>query len=634
MSANRLIAAYIVVVGLWLVLAASASAVPPPNPIATTIPIQSTTGPTCPTNQTAPPAWLDPEALDAYSLSPAQQVPGPGGSPVTTQTLSFGSPTFSISTPGCWALLGSPESEPTSPFELEMWKTSQSVEINGMYLVPVNSSNPPTLIVANNGTLFATGSDTRYDVEITSNGSPDGPLAVVGRVDLGQTPYRWDPVSGYLGSFGPSPQGPTFAGQPITGGEITITNPSGICPQPSAHVVAQLPLPGEFSTGPSSGPPPTGEADYNVSLPVQCGSSSGGGGGGAGGFSAPSPACQCAGRVHAAETGDLASGGNQPIHLTVPNLYLGGLEIRNAFLDYAPSTELWTGGGDLQFGDGSIHAAPPPPNEGIGIFANGGFDYGGAQYNFSPPVPLYTGPPPVDLTEIGVTFALRPTVITGDATISVAGGEVTISGTVLVVFGDANEPYTYEPGALQGVTSLQIGSTPIKSFAAGISGIVDLNSLPGVGGMQLGNGYVFYESPSYFEFAGTVSQSLFGVVQASGGVTGALDLHSGQYNLAGNLQVCANFPLVGQFCPGALTAVLSSTGFGACGQFLGITGGFTYAWGDSSPHIFGGPFVSCDLGPVTVVVHPASDVGPRASPGRAARSALISRAVCRAPQYG
>ena len=178
----------------------------------------------------------------------------------------------------------------------------------------------------------------------------------------------------------------------------------------------------------------------------------------------------------------------------------------------------------------------------------------------------------------------------------------------MVAFGDANEPYTYQPGALQGVNSLQIGSTPIKSFAAGISGIVDLNSLPGVGSMQLGNGYVFYVSPGYFEFAGTVSQSLFGVVQASGGVTGALDLHSGQYSLGGSLQVCANFPLVGQVCPGALTAVLSSTGFGACGQFLGITGGFTYAWGDSSPHVFGGPFVSCDLGPVTVVVHPASDV--------------------------
>ncbi len=249
----------------------------------------------------------------------------------------------------------------------------------------------------------------------------------------------------------------------ISGGQITITNPTGICPQPSAHVVAQLPLPGEFSTGPSSGPPPTGEADYNVSLPVQC-ASSGGGGGGAGGFSAPSSACQCAGRVHAAESGDLASGGSQPIHLTVPDLYLGGLEIRNAFLDYAPSTELWTGGGDLQFGDGSIHAAPPPPNEGIGLFANGVFDYGGAQYNFSPPVTLYTGPPPVDLTEIGVTFALHPTVITGDATISVADGEVTINGTALVAFGDANEPYIYQPGALQGVGRLQIGDTGTEAL--------------------------------------------------------------------------------------------------------------------------------------------------------------------------
>lgn len=208
-------------------------------------------------------------------------------------------------------------------------------------------------------------------------------------------------------------------------------------------MAVQLPLPGEFSTGPSSGPPPTGEADYNVSLPVQCGGSSGGGGGGGavGGFTAPSPACQCAGRVHAAESGDLASGGGQPIHLTVPDLYLGGLEVHNAFVNYDPSTDLWTGGGDLQLGDASIHAVPPPPNEGFGIHGDGEFAYGGAQYTFpGAGVPLFTGPPPVNLTEIGVTFALHPTVLSGEAKLSVAGGEVTIIGTALVAFGDANEP--------------------------------------------------------------------------------------------------------------------------------------------------------------------------------------------------
>lgn len=37
-------------------------------------------------------------------------------------------------------------------------------------------------------------------------------------------------------------------------------------------MVAYRPLPGEFS----SGPPPTGVANYNASLPIQCGFGTGG----------------------------------------------------------------------------------------------------------------------------------------------------------------------------------------------------------------------------------------------------------------------------------------------------------------------------------------------------------------------
>jgi hypothetical protein len=176
------------VVVLWLVPAASADTIPLPSttPTASTAPIPVTTGPSCPTNRSgAPPAWLDPEVSDAYQLSPAQEVAGPGGSIVTTQSLSFGSPTFTIVTQDCWSFLGSPQIAPTAPFGRLQRMTSQSAEINGMYLVPVDSSNPPTLIVSNDGTPAATGADTRYDIEISSNGSPAGPLAVVGRVDLG-----------------------------------------------------------------------------------------------------------------------------------------------------------------------------------------------------------------------------------------------------------------------------------------------------------------------------------------------------------------------------------------------------------------------------------------------------------------
>lgn len=616
MRIRSLIAACGAVVGLWLALAASAGAVvpppvlPPPPPTTTT-----TSGPSCPTPQSEPFSWSFDDAIGYYGLLPAAPATGAGGSTVSTQTLVVGSgtDTLAITTQGCWGFYGDPTNIGTSPFKLLHFSTSQPVEINGIYLVPANLANPPTLIVGNDYTFTAIGppgTDTRYDVEAPSGGSTNGPLSVVGMVDLGTKVYRWDPVSGHLGGFGPSPQGPTFAGRPITGGDISLadTAPAGsTCYTPEAHVAAYLPLPSEFSTGPSSGPPPSGVANYNAALPVQCGiggGTSGGSGGGASGgsFSAPTSSCGCASRVHAAEAADLASDPSQSIHLTVPDLYVGGLEIHNAFLDYNPTTDLWTGGGDLQLGGFALHAAPPPPNLGFGVFGNGSFDYGGAQLTLPPPgAPLFTG---VNLTELGVSFALHPTTFTGDATISVANGEVTVHGTALVTFANPNDPFTYQ-GQLPGVSNLQIGSTPITSFAAGISGTVDVNDVPGLGSVPLANGYVFYISPGYFEFAGSVSQNLAGIVQVGGGVKGALELNSHLYNLAGNVQACADFPGAGQICAG-LNAIVSSAGIGACGNLPPFTFGFRYAWGASLPELLG-PF-GCDLGPVTVVVNPARDV--------------------------
>jgi hypothetical protein len=623
MRAERLLGTCVLVVAMWLTSAATASAtsltpiVPPPLP-----PTTSTSSSSCPTPQEEPFSWSFDNAIGYYGLLPAQQATGASGTTVSTQTLVIGAgtQTLSITTQGCWSFYGDPENLDTSPFKLLHFSTSQPVEINGIYLVPVNPLSPPTLVVGNDYTLTAfgpPGTDTRYDIEAPSGGLTNGPLSIVGRVDLGAQVYRWDPGSGHLGGFGPSPQGPTFAGQPITGGDIYINDVAPVgstCYSPQAHVAAYLPLPGEFSSGPSSGSPPSGVANYNAALPVTCGigtggSSGGGGGGGGGGKPCGGHVCAMspdwlvpAHRVRAAESTDLASDPSQPVHLTVSDLWLGGLEIQDAFLDYDPGTDLWTGGGDLQLGGFALHAAPPPPNLGFGVFGNGAFDYGGAQLTLPPPgAPLFTG---VNLTELGVSFALHPTTFSGDATISVANGEVTVHGTALVTFADANDPFVYR-GQLPGVPSLQVGSLPITSFAAGISGTVDVNDVPGLGSVPLANGYVFYISPGYFEFAGGVSQDLAGIVQVGGTVQGALDVNSGLYNLAGNVRACADFPGPGQVCAG-VNAVVSSAGIGACGNLPPFSFGFRYGWGDSLPDLLG-PF-SCDLGPVTVVVSPARDV--------------------------
>lgn len=158
------------------------------------------------------------------------------------------------------------------------------------------------------------------------------------------------------------------------------------------------------------------------------------------------------------------------------------------------------------------------------LHGDGSFDHGGASLSVPGGVPLFPG---VDLTELGVTFALDPTRLSGDATVSVAGGLVTIHGGVLVVFANQCHPYTYQSQALPGLDKLQT-TTEITSTAIGLAGTVGLR-LPVVGETDLANGYIFYVAPSYFEFAGQFHVGAFGVT-LDGGVHGALDPASSRFS--------------------------------------------------------------------------------------------------------
>ena len=182
-------------------------------------------------------------------------------------------------------------------------------------------------------------------------------------------------------------------------------------------------------------------------------------------------------------------GSSAPLHLTVPELYLGALRLSDVFLDYDPATDVGSGGGDAQLGGFELRAAPPPPDAGLGLRGDGSFDHGGASLSVPGGVPLFPG---VDLTELGVTFALQPTRFSGDGTLSVAGGLAAVHGGVLVVFANQTRPYTYQPFALPGVATLQTDTarTPITSTAFGVAGTVALQ-LPVIGETDLANGYVF-----------------------------------------------------------------------------------------------------------------------------------------------
>jgi hypothetical protein len=299
--------------------------------------------------------------------------------------------------------------------------------------------------------------------------------------------------------------------------------------------------------------------------------------------------------------------------------FLGGMGFGDASLTYDPATNLWTGGGSIPFFGATLSGQ-------FTLHGDGTFDSGGASLacstNPCAGVPLFPG---VDLTSLGVSISSHPYRFSGNLGISVAGGLLTINGCTLAVFGSPFEPYTYDhndwgcgPGSLQTSTEPPNG---IKSFAAGVAADATLNVL---GGIKLGSGYVFYisePSAAYFEFAGHLGPIGLGPVSASAGIAGAFDTGNGQYNASGNIQGCADFPILGNGCIG-LAGDVSNVGVGACAGGGGHTNGcggpcagFTYKWSGGFSFL-ASLTGSCDFGPIVVVVQ-RSGAG---DPARAAQA--------------
>lgn len=525
-----------------------------------------------------------------------------------TETITMGATNFFQATAfTCWEYLG------YSDRGHQSLGARGPIELNGFFLVPVNSSDPPELVIDTGGLVTATGNDTRYDIVVRDPNNPTGTRLTIGRVDLRTSPFSLEnpPEGGHFGFFGPSPNGPTIGHHPINRGEITI--PPVRDRTAGADITADITLPRLFASDPNGGAPPTAELNYHTGAVNQDAS-----GAALGGTicntcknpKGPAPIRYTSadrGRGPLAHTADVSVPGlgGQHYHLDLPQIFLGALKITHAFLDYDPAKDIWSGGGDLALGAYTLQAVPPPPNRGVGMFGDGRFAFGGAALDLGyPGVPLF---PAVTLQEIGVTFAVDPTRFTGDATINAFGGLVQIHGGVLVVFGNDHYPYNYEPGAIPGVDHLQTGA-PIKSFAAGVGATVNLQ-VQNIGRVQLASGYAMYISPAYFEFAGHIDLNILQVLALHGDLQGAIDFDSGRYDLQGSLRVCANFPYpVNEQCLGMMMEV-SSKGIGGCGDFLGWHPGARYEWGGEFKFFLAG----CDLGPIHVDVRPATVARARAA---------------------
>jgi hypothetical protein len=462
----------------------------------------------------------------------------------------------------------------------------------------------------------------------------------LGVVDLGKNPFvcshAWEGALApdYVGcdnalSFGADSPPDMIHGLPITGGDIAF----GTCG--SESVVANAALPSLFSSTPVAGsPPPTAKFFFaGCKQPPSAGSGAPSSGpvtctpqlsatpacGGKGGtiIAARPPHARDAGsgRVGLARDRTRLAGragdgdpscpsGDVDYTANAPESFVGAMDLGSPFLCYDPTRDVWTVGGKVGISSATVDTGPPP-DYGIGFHSNGAFDHGGIQsVNFSPEVPLA---PAVGLDSFGGSFAVDPTRLHATATVTVAS-VLHISGGAFAVWANPSHPYTYQPGDIPGVASLQTDTQPpnqLTDFAAGVGGNASLD-LPVVGTTPLASGYVFYAAPSYFEFGGCLGDCnnglSLGLATLYANAQGALDTGNGEYNIGGSAKVCADFPIVGNLCPLSLTLDASNQGLGACGRIGPITGGVIVTNGQGVQIEGGFSSSSCDLGPITVVV--------------------------------
>ena len=289
------------------------------------------------------------------------------------------------------------------------------------------------------------------------------------------------------------------------------------------------------------------------------------------------------------------------VHVSVPDAFLGPMEIQNLFFDYQREGNAWSGGADIIFPEVSLKASPPPADQGFGI-RDGHLDHIGATLEFSPPLDLFPG---VGVTHIGFTVGLDPTRFSGSVGLN-ALDVVDIDGTLLGAFASPGAPYTIRPGDGAGLDPLVGRRLTSTSFAVG----GDTSIITPAGRIGMGSGYLLYEYPDYAEFGGSFFYGFHDIFSIDGHINGFVQVSQKRFNIEAGLHACV--AVLG--CTG-VDAAISSNGIAACWSqpvlVTHIRVGVGYHWGDSLPDIY---LLGCDVGPYTA--HAARAVAAQAGGAR------------------
>ena len=246
------------------------------------------------------------------------------------------------------------------------------------------------------------------------------------------------------------------------------------------------------------------------------------------------------------------------LHIGVADLVLPGLEVKDLAIDYTKTGDVWKGGATLIVPPGSPFFSIQASVE----FDKGDLTSGSFQFSFFPGVPLFTD---VYFYSFGGGFDLHP--------------PKSIHGDVVV--GAIQQPPSSYAVTVTGKFGITFGS-PI---------VITVGGTAALEGQDIANANATITTDGFFELDGGMDFAIAGT-GIQGGMKLVVDPGHGVYLGSINGKVT----VFGQDFAGA-QAVVSSLGIGACVDYLGAEGGFSYRWHGGLQVMF----PTCDVGSLAAV---------------------------------
>jgi len=274
------------------------------------------------------------------------------------------------------------------------------------------------------------------------------------------------------------------------------------------------------------------------------------------------------------------------LHVGVPDLVLGALEVKDLNIDYTQMGDQWSGSASLNIPAGTQYFA-------IAVavrFDKGDFTMG--SFNVTVPfpgVPIFTD---TFLTGFGGGFDIHP-------------DRRSFHGSVSIGAMPLDDP-NYTIGVTGTVTITFINGGPV---------VVHVDGSGAVHGLQVATAKLLFQTNGYFEVDGNLDVDL-DVAELQASLKAFADLPAKEFSaqINGTLSI-AGYSAIG------IEGVVSSKGVAACGSYLGAAFGLYYAWGDTPSAGFG-----CDVSPYVVAPVSVASIAGRAGRARVAAVPMAAAA--------